>query len=133
MTRRPIGLLVGMLLLAGCGGSHPALSSSAASVLQKDADALAAAARSGNRAALKAAYDALQADLARQRSSGGVTAARADSVLAAAQRVLADGQAAAPVVTPSPVATTARPAAPAPRHHKGHKKAEGGGGDGGGD
>ena len=96
------------LLLAGCGSATTEdLSSAAASQLGRDADALATAARAKNYPATRNALATLRRDVATQLADGGVSAARAKTVLAAAAAVSADVP--APKPTPSPVATTRAP------------------------
>ncbi|MCW2599211.1 MAG: hypothetical protein JWM02_1040 [Frankiales bacterium] len=124
--RRTFVLLLGAGLLAGCGGSPSTdLSTSAASALQKDTASLAAAARSGNGAAVQAAVVALRAEVAAQRTRNGLSSARAQRVLAAADRVAAD----VPVPTPTPtVSPTPTPVTPSrPERGKRHKHSDGGG------
>lgn len=123
--------LVG-LALAGCAGSSARsdLSASAASVLQRDAAVLAAAARAHDGLRVQAAVAALRRDVEAQRARQGLSAERADRVLSAAALVAADvpPPAPTPAPTPVPVATT-RPPAPAPapapapkkRHHDKHE------------
>lgn len=103
-------VVAGLLFVTGCGGPSQ-LSDSAAAILQKDAGALSSAARAGNAAAVTAALAALRRDVDVQRTAGGLTGARADSILAAAGRVAADQVVPA---APRPSATTA-PVAAAPR------------------
>lgn len=114
--KRLIGAAAVSVLLAGCGGAAPAdLSSSAAAVLQRDADAIARAARSGNGTAVQAALAVLRRDVAAQQKSGDVSAARAQRVLAAGAVLATDVPVPkpAPVVTRAPVATS-----PSPEHRE---------------
>lgn len=119
-------LLCAVLLgtaLSGCGGSSSDLTSSAATVLQRDAAALKAAALAHDGARVQAALAVLRRDVAAQRAEQGLSADRADRVLAAAALVAGDVPPPAPVTTPSPVpvATTKAPApAPAPKKHRHH-------------
>jgi hypothetical protein len=111
-VRPLLALPVALVLVAGCG-SGTDLSASAEALLKKDAAAVAAAARSGDGAAVQAAVAKLKADLAAQVDSGGVSAQRADRVLAAAARVASDVP--APKVTPTPTRTASPVATQVPR------------------
>lgn len=110
-------------VLSGCGGPGSGLSASAATVLQKDAAALAAAARAHDGVRVQAALAVLRRDVAAQRAKQALSAERADRVLGAAVLVAADVP--APVVTAKPEVTTPPPApAPAPARKKKHGHSE---------
>jgi hypothetical protein len=112
-------VLLGGTLLVGCGSSPSSdLSASAATVLQKDAAALAAAATSGNGSAVQAAVATLRADVGAQRAHNGLSAARAARVLAAAAKVAAD----VPAPVPTPVVTPVTPKSEAPAPGKAKKR-----------
>lgn len=119
-TRRAlVAVAAGGLLVAGCGRNED-LSAAAASVLQRDVAAVAAAARAGEPVALNAALARLRTDVAQRRSAGQLSAARATRILDAAARVALD-------------VTAVRPATPAPsRKSDGHSDGNGNG-DGNGD
>lgn len=116
--RISLGVLLSGVLLVGCGASPSTdLSASAATVLQKDAAALAAAARAGNGSAVRAAVAQLRTDVAAQRAHDGLSAARAARVLAAAAQIAADVPVPVPAVKPA-VTPTATPEQPKKRKHK---------------
>jgi cytoskeletal protein RodZ len=106
-------------LLAGCGGTEPpSLSPEAAQVLASDVDAVAAAARSQDVAALGGALQALRGHVEHYSTLEEISPERASRILAAAARVATDVQPAAPQPAPEPAASAApapavRPAAPA--------------------
>ena len=121
---RPLALVLGAVVLTACG-SAPArsdLSAAAASLLQKDTATMTAAARAGDGSAVQAALVTLRRDVAAQRTSGGLSAARADRVLAAAAQVAAD--------VPAPVASPAPAPTPPGNGYGKDKHGNGGGGDG---
>ncbi len=129
---RALALVLGAAVLAGCGSTPPPrsdLSAGAAALLQKDTAAMTAAARAGDGSAVQTALATLRRDVAAQRASGGLSAARADRVLAAAAQVAAD----VPAPVPSP---TLSPTPPADGNGKGkdkHPKGDNGGNGGNGD
>lgn len=107
--------------LAACG-SQSDLSAAAGQVLQRDAAAVAAAARTGNAGLVNAALTRLRTDVAQRRAAGQLSAARATRILDAGARVALD------VVTVHKSPT--RPVAPVqPLPAK--QKSKDGGGDGG--
>ena len=112
--------VLGSALLAGCGnGTSSDLSGAAASLLQRDADALATAARLGDGTAVQAALATLRRDVAAQQAGGGLSAARAQRVLAAGTAVATDVPAPKPTVSARPVATKTPAPAPARRKKRG--------------
>ena len=116
-ARGVAGLVLGTLLLAGCG-HDAALSASASSRLAADVARLRSAATSGTSAQVASAADALRSDVATQQAQGDLSAARAAAVLDQLARVLAD-TAARPVPTPTPMPSRA-PSPPGGDHH--HRK-----------
>ena len=123
-VRWALALLVGAVLLSGCGGgggsAHSDLSAAAATLLQKDTAALAVAARAGNGSAVQAALATLRRDVTAQRAQDGLSAARAAQVLAAAAQVAVDVPLPSPSASPrasvSTPVSTARPGRG--KHHK---------------
>lgn len=100
------GLVLLAAVLTGCGGSSSSdLSAAAESILQRDADTLASAARARDGVAVQAALVALRRDVAAQQQSGGVSAARAQLVLAAAATLARDVPPPAPRPSPTPSPT----------------------------
>lgn len=115
-------LVVGAL--TGCGRSTPNakdLTPAAALVLQRDAAALATAARSGNRTGVLAALAVLRRDVAAQQTAHGLSADRATLVLSAAAVVANDVP--VPTRTATPAVPVSTPPAPA-RHGKDKPKGE---------
>ena len=94
-----VACLLVAVLLAGCGGGSPTR-------LETAADALAAAARSGDPAKTRTAMAELQAALA----AAQLQPDQAREVLAAARRVMADvpGAVVTPKPTPSPTPVVTR-------------------------
>lgn len=123
--RRALALLVGTVLLSGCGGGspHSDLSAAAATLLQKDTAALAVAARAGNGSAVQAALATLRRDVTAQRAQDGLSAARAERVLAAAGQVALDVPVPARTAAPVPAATltpTSTSTGPGKGRHRKH-------------
>lgn len=123
--RRALALLVGTVLLSGCGGGspHSDLSAAAATLLQKDTAALAVAARAGNGSAVQAALATLRRDVTAQRAQDGLSAARAERVLAAAGQVALDVPVSARTAAPVPAATltpTSTSTGPGKGRHRKH-------------
>lgn len=102
--RRHLAAVLAAVLLAGCGGTTD-LTSSAASVLKRDADVLTAAARAGDGTGVQAALAVLRRDVAAQQKSGELTSARAQRVLTAAMTLARDVPAPVPTVSPTPEVT----------------------------
>ncbi len=111
--------LLTVLALAGCGGG-----STGPTALQRDADALAAAARAGNPAQVQQALLVLRRQVAADRAAGDLDAAAAARVLAAASVLAADVP--LPVVrTPAPsVAPVSEGADKGEDHGKGKGKGD---------
>jgi hypothetical protein len=106
------GIALGFVLLTAACGSTVSLSATAAPVLQKDAAALAVAARAGDQARFLSALALLRSDVSRERAGGQLSAARANRILDASIRVAADVTPAPATATPT-TATTPTPTATA--------------------
>jgi hypothetical protein len=119
-----VGLVLGVVLLAGCG-NDVAVSAKAGTRLAADVARLRTAAASGTSAQVASAADALRSDVATQKAQGELSAERAAAILDQLARVLAD-TAARPVPAPAPSRTVAPP--PSDEHGK-KKRGKGEGGD----
>lgn len=90
-------------VLSSCASQPlPSLTASASQKLSADVANVETAARSGNTDAVRAALAALRTDVAKLQDSGGVTAARAAEIVAAANRIATDTGA---NVSPAPAPT----------------------------
>ena len=121
-----VALMGTVLLSAGCGGSHSAAVSVAAStVLTTDANGVAAAAEAGIADELSAAAAKMRSDVVSLQASGGLSSARAAAVLAQLQRVVGDTALVPAASTPAssgpPPATSAVPNTAGPGSGHGHK------------
>lgn len=94
--KRPLALVLGVVVLAGCGSSG-----SGDSVLRNDVAGAVAAARAGDGVLLQGALAQLRKDVAAGQASGAIDADRARRVLAAAAALASDVPGAT-VVKPSP-------------------------------
>ena len=106
--RRPLALVVGAVVLAGCGSS-----SSGDPLLRSDVAGAVAAARAGDGPLLQRALAQLRKDVAAEQASGAIDADRARRVLAAAAALASDVPGATvvavkPSPTPSPQVTAVR-------------------------
>ena len=122
--RRLLAVGLGAALLAGCGSGG-----GGNTVLQRDASALADAARAGDAVAVQAALTQLRQDVAAEQTSGAVTAARGHQILAAAEVVAADVPLPKPLVTVSPTTSPRPRVATTRRKGEGKGKGKGDGGD----
>jgi len=90
VTRRVLGAILVVGLLAGCAGAAPDLTDAAAARLQQDVLEVTRAAAADDLPAARTALDALTAQVAADRSAGTVSAARQAQIEAAIAGVLAD-------------------------------------------
>jgi hypothetical protein len=120
-SSRAVALVLGSVLLAGCG-QEAALTAGASSRLSSDVARLRTAAVSGTSAQVASAADALRSDVADLRARGDLSAERAAAVLDQLARVLAD-TAARPAPTPTATPTRA-PSPPSGEHHRKKKGGE---------
>ena len=113
-------------VLSSCASQPlPSLTASASQKLSADVANVETATRSGNTDAVRAALAALRTDVAKLQDSGGVTAARAAEILAAANRIAADtGANVSPAPSPATTVVIVDPGKV--------KKHDNGGGDNGG-
>lgn len=103
LARTAVAVLAAVVLVA-CGAQERSdISPQAAEVLAADVEAVTAAARAGDAAALQEALKTLRGHVDGQQESGDLSSARAARILAAGARVALDVGAPAPQVVVSTV------------------------------